>query len=269
MTYNTLEISNYDGAPVALYEFEVGSTSWRYTSARADITSLGHTWLSAAINDDGITLSGNSDEDEFVITIPKNDFTELFTSTPPSQTIYVTVRRLHYGDDEAPVVWSGTLKSVKRENALVCKISCRTITSSLNRLGLRLAFSRNCPHSLYDISCGVNKNAHAVTAMVMSLTGNSFIHNGPIPAGANFYSGGFIEFTVNGLVERKPIESQLGSTITLLTSTDDMTIGTMVTMYPGCDRTTATCQNKFNNLSNYGGFPQLPTKSPFEFDPIF
>lgn len=269
MTYNSLEVSNYNGAPVALYEFEVGETSWRYTSARTNITMLGHTWASAAISDEGLTFSGNSDDDEFVITLPVNDFTDLFTSTPPSSTIYVTVRRLHYGDDDAPVVWSGTMKSLKRENALVCKLTCRTITSSLNRLGLRLSFSRNCPHSLYDISCGVVKAFYGQDAMVMSLTGNSFIYDGPIPAGANYYSGGFLEFTVNGLIERRPIESQVGSTITLLTSTDDMTIGTIVTLYPGCDRTTNTCNSKFNNLSNYGGFPQLPTKSPFDFDPIF
>lgn len=269
MTYDTREVSNYDGAPIALYEFIIGGIYWRYTSARRDITVAGATWESMAISDEGITASGDSADDEFKITMPSSPFTDMFIGTPPSSAIYVNVRRVHHDDNDAPIVWAGTLKSVKRNNAISFEIICRTITSSLNRLGLRLNFSRNCPHSLYDLNCMVNKAAYALNATVMSVTGNSFIHNGPVPGIANYYSGGFIEFTVNGLVERRPIESQVGSTITLLTTTDDMVTGMTVTMYPGCDRTTSTCNSKFNNLSNYGGFPNLPTKSPFDFDPVF
>ena len=32
-------------------------------------------------------------------------------------------------------------------------------------------------------------------------------------------------------------------------------IGDIVYVYPGCDKTQATCQSKFNNLARFGGFP--------------
>ena len=34
--------------------------------------------------------------------------------------------------------------------------------------------------------------------------------------------------------------------------------GDAFTVYQGCDHTQATCQNKFNNLSNFRGFPYVP-----------
>jgi hypothetical protein len=36
----------------------------------------------------------------------------------------------------------------------------------------------------------------------------------------------------------------------------------------GCDRTFATCQSKFGNSLNFGGFPWIPVKNPFAGDSI-
>lgn len=269
MTYDSREISNHEGAPIALYQFVVGGALvYRYTSARREITALSHTWQPLAISDDGITLSGETDDDELVITMPSNAFTDLYTGTPPSGSVEVTIRRMHHEENEAPIFWTGTVKSVKAENALERKVMCSSLTSSLNRLGLRLTFSSSCPHTLYDLGCKVVPATYALSVQITSVTGNAFVHNGPISAG-NYFAGGYVEFTAGGIVQRRPIESQVGNTINLLTPTDGITVGATVTLFPGCDRTTATCANKFNNLANYGGFPALPNKSPFNFDPVF
>jgi hypothetical protein len=50
---------------------------------------------------------------------------------------------------------------------------------------------------------------------------------------------------------------------------DGIAVGQAVTLYPGCDHTTTTCDGKFSNLNNYGGFPHIPTKNPFGGSPIF
>ena len=34
--------------------------------------------------------------------------------------------------------------------------------------------------------------------------------------------------------------------------------GDSFTILPGCDHTTATCENSFNNLARFGGFPYIP-----------
>lgn len=36
-------------------------------------------------------------------------------------------------------------------------------------------------------------------------------------------------------------------------------VGDAFQMLPGCDKTQSTCQNKFNNVIHFGGFPYIPT----------
>jgi hypothetical protein len=50
---------------------------------------------------------------------------------------------------------------------------------------------------------------------------------------------------------------------------DGLYYGLAVNAYPGCNRTTTECVDKFDNLDNYGGVPDLPGKSPFDGDPVF
>ena len=37
-----------------------------------------------------------------------------------------------------------------------------------------------------------------------------------------------------------------------------------IEIYPGCDKTTKNCKDKFFNLINYGGFPNTPSTNPAE-----
>ena len=69
-------------------------------------------------------------------------------------------------------------------------------------------------------------------------------------------------------MNRRGIESQNGNNFQVLGSTDGLEVGTAVTLYPGCPRNTTACK-LFNNLPNYGGFPHLPGKSPFDGSPVF
>lgn len=72
------------------------------------------------------------------------------------------------------------------------------------------------------------------------------------------------------------------ATLTFATSNDAINVGTIqafgdtseihpgmiITVYPGCQRTIAACET-FSNLDNYGGFPFMPGKSPFDGTPFF
>jgi uncharacterized phage protein (TIGR02218 family) len=133
-----------------------------------------------------------------------------------------------------------------------------------------LSWGRGCPHALYDRNCRADPAAFAIAIAVEGLTGAAIVSSAVASLPANYLAGGYFEFPLMaGVMERRAIESQSGSTINILGTTDGLTIGNWVTVYPGCDRVSSTCESKFNNLVNYGGFPHLPTKSPFDGDPVF
>lgn len=271
MTFDTLERSNYDGIPTRLYEFALGTHAWRYASGERDVVLGGVTYVATPISDSGIILSGDVENDDFTITLPANvEFAALYYGTPPSQTVNVTVRQIHRGSDEAPIVWVGILRTTKRVSPIKLEIGCRTLSASLNRNGLRLAWGKQCPHALYDRNCKVNPASYGVAVQIQSLTGATIVSTGFNSLPSGYLAGGYLEWPLlPGVMERRSIEAQSGSVVTVFGTTDGLTVGQYATFYPGCDRVVSTCNSKFNNLSNYGGFPHMPSKSPFDGDPVF
>ena len=273
MSYNDLEISNQDGRPIALYEFQYGNTYWRYCTADEDKTINGHTYEAKAILDEGV-VQGGSDQNDLQITAQSDlPVAALFRNTQPSGKVWLTVRRWHIGDpdDETPLLWSGTvLNATSDDDGASVSLSCRSLGGSYDRQGLRLAWGRSCPHVLYsEFGCKVSKALHAYEREIATVDGTSFTcvtHDEPAEGS---FTGGFLEATRDdGSLDRKGIEVQAGNHFVVLGSTDGLEVGDTVTIYPGCPRNTTGCK-LFNNLPNYGGFPHLPGKSPFDGSPVF
>lgn len=272
MSYNDKEISTQDGRPVALYMMEWGNTVWRYTSADQQITrselvngvAADVTYVPKAMSDSGMVQGGSSAND-FTVDCPTDlPIVGLFRGTPPSETIWLTVRRIHMGETDSPIYWTGTVTNVKRLDLANAQIIGKPLTASFKRTGLRLCWTRECPHFLYDFDCKVSASAYAQTANLTALTATTLTMD---LAGKpdQYYRGGYISWQANadGTKERRMISGQVGNTITVLGLTDGLAVGKAVTAYPGCDRSSATCVSKFNNLANFGGFEFMPGQSPF------
>lgn len=268
MAFNDAEISNEDGQPVALYLLEWGNTVWRYTSADRDIEypeGSGIFYSAVAISDNGMVQGGSATND-FTVECPTNlPIVGLYRGTPPSETIWLTVRRKHQDETDAPIYWTGTVTNVKRLDLANAQILGAPLTASFKRTGLRLCWTRECPHFLYDFGCTVDPEAYRVASTIAALTGNTVtvVDAGGHPDG--WFKGGFIAWDINedGTRERRMIEDHFGNVLVIFGLTDGLALDQAVDIYPGCDRTPTTCHNKFNNLPNYGGFDFMPGVTPF------
>lgn len=279
MTFETKEISNQDGNIVSLYEFRWGQTVWRYTSAdrEIEITVAGdsQTYQPIAISDNGMVQGGSANNDLTVQVQQDIPLVDLFRSTPPAGEIALTVRRRHQDDDADDwyVWWIGTVANVKKGQVSEATIIGRTLLHSFRRIGLRLSWTRGCPHMLYDSECRVDPAAfaHETTITAINSDGSiSVASAGGNPAG--YYDGGFFEWpaTVEGTLDQRSIESSVDATrFRIFGSADRLAVGMEITLYPGCDLTGATCAAKFNNLANYGGFEQMTGENPFDGRNIF
>ena len=277
MTYEAREISNQDGAPVSFYEFQWGNTFWRYTSADRDLELGGEDFTAVAISDNGMVQGGSSNNDLTVELPASLPLVALFDSTPPTDEIKLTVRRRHYGDAQAFVYWVGYVGNVKRkEDDVGATVLGNTLLSTFKRAGARLAWTRGCPHVLYDGECRVDPADFGMAAEITELTGNTvtidaFSWPGVVGDPLMWFVGGFIEWEANadGTLDRRAIKASLSTTeFVLLGTTHRLEVGMAVTLYPGCDLTTGTCKTKFDNLANYGGCEQMSGKNPFSEEPI-
>lgn len=277
--FGLFESSSQSGRPVGLYEFRWGEDVWRYTSADREVEwgtdddDEPLAWTPAAISDNGVTQGPQPEN--FEVDLPANlPIVALFRATPPSESVWLTVRRYHFDDPdaEANVIWIGTVGNIKRKNRGLATAIGLPISGTMRRSGLRLCWEIGCPHMLYDEGCRVNKLDFMTATVVTDLTATEMtVDDIGIYAGEQ-YAGGFIEFEASlaGTIERRTIEGYLGANKFLMFGTTDrLADGVVVKMFLGCDLTPATCDGTFNNLSNHGGYAFLSKKSPFDGKPIF
>lgn len=278
MAFNDREISNQEGEPIALYEFHYGNSYWRYcTSDKNEIVGEDGNgnplvWAALAITDEGV-VQGGSDQNDLQITMQADlPVPKLFRNNQPSGKVWLTVRRWHLGDPgtETPIQWVGTVINAVLVDEATVQMGCRSLGGTYDRQGLRLAWGRMCPHVLYaPYGCKVDKSLHAYPRVIATLDGNSFTCETHAEPAEGTFTGGFFEWSrPDGSYDRRGIEAQNGNHFVVLGSTDGLAVGSEVTIYPGCPRNTTGCK-AFNNLPNYGGFPHLPGKSPFDGSPVF
>lgn len=269
MTFDITERSNYGGAPVTLYEFRRSGQVFRYANAESNVSDGGQTFEAISITDNGLRQSSDSRSDEVIITLQRDAaINDLWRNVPPSEEVQVIIRRKHLGTTFSSVVWSGFVDTHTGVDILSAEITARSALASLKRLGLRLSYSRQCPYALYDRSCKVNKTNYAVTLQVSVVQGNRVNCAGANAYPNDWFKGGFLEMAVQGATERRGIEWHTGNNMGILEGTDGISVGMVITLYPGCERTTSVCINKFSNLLNYGGVPTLPDQSPFDSNPF-
>ena len=296
-SYDFNERGDYSGQDVRLYKFIIGDVPpgfgqkpsgglsmqvvWTYTNNDRDVTWGGLTYKAVGITDDGLKQKGDATTDDFTITVPSSiPLILAFRGTPPSLPIRAELRQLQMGATsaaDAPLMWVGYVSSVKYKDEIVSSVLCNTQAATLNRKGLRLAWERQCPHALYDNQCRVNPVEWGVQATISVLSHNWFgfiLPFGEISAGGHDvtldrFQNGYIEWVTGlGYTDRRAILTPYQGGFVLIGQTDGLDIGTNIRMYPGCARTPFDCK-KFNNIANYGGFPFLPGRSPYDGDPVF
>lgn len=135
----------------------------------------------------------------------------------------------------------------------------RGLTHRLDEESGRL-YRAACSADLGDSACGVTITP--VTATVT--TGTDALHltlSGIAHQPDGWFSGGKLVFTSGGnagfTVEIRSHGAD-GAIVLWQRAPRPVAPGDTVTVTPGCDKTFATCRNKFGNVVNFRGFPHMP-----------
>lgn len=268
MTYSVFDKSSANGQPVELLEIQYGeddSQIVRTTSGDRDVTVAGKLYQAFTTSRDSFDDEGNPDDaKQLTIKVPRDHpFILAFDQGEFPGMVAVRIKRLHLNDQDLGTfnMWSGRLVGVSFEPPWM-SLGCEKIATSLSRTGCRIRYMRQCPHTLYMPRCWVNKQAFKATSTVLNLSANKaeVTLSWLLSQQPGYYVGGILEL---GGASRFII-AQNGYTLTLSRPLLTLAANAKVDIYPGCDRLAATCNSKFNNLDNYGGFDYIPPKGPFE-----
>lgn len=262
MSYEDFERSVDEAGPVELYRFVLSAAERHlFTSGDAEITYAGDTYAPVTISRSEIEQTAEIHRGELEVQVSRdNPLVAQFTAAPPDRIVTLTVFRHHRDDSEFITYWKGRLLSVLWAGGQVT-LKCEPVFSSLKRAGLRRRYQASCPHVLYGPGCFVTRAAFATEGVVTQLVGARVSADafGAHPNG--WFTGGYLQF---GALARRLIMSHINANVTLSAPLPELTVGASVTAYAGCDHALSTCDTKFDNAANNGGFPFAPQRNPFQ-----
>lgn len=249
---------------VELYAFESDSAQFHLTPHEFDVDLDGTLYKSLPLDRNALALGAEAAKSALELRLPPDAdlVRHLLASALTGEATTVTLRiarRDAWGDSWwiAGTRWMGRVLGVEVSSD-AARIRCESAQVSLKRIGLRRLYSRACSHVLYSAACGATPIS--ASAVVSSVEGRHVDLEGGVPAGVSGgLAGGWLQTPAGA---RHMIVSETGSGVDLLTPVA-LPVGATVQLTVGCDHSTATCQARFNNLANYGGFPAIPTKNPF------
>lgn len=260
--------------PKELYRFVEGSTVWTVTSADTAEVHNSETYLPITIGRNEAESKNDISRANIEVSVDLDNAMGLRWLKSIIEEV-VTLTIFSKDGADVSVVWKGRLASVKPDMSAITLVF-ESIFTSLRRPGLRAKYQRSCPHVLYGRGCNLDKDDFAVSSAITAVSGATVTATAAALQPDGWYNGGMIQGPDGAL---RFVLAHVGSTLTLIRSLDSVTEGfansgygngyglfyggLAVNIYPGCDRTKETCDSKFNNLLNMGGFPFIPLKNPF------
>lgn len=252
-----------------LYRFVEGDSDFIYTVTSADEEAEydGDTYTPVPIGRDEVESKGEMTRENVKISFALDNEVarKWFLSSldfPLTVTIYSQNEDL-----ETETEWKGRLASVA-PNRTEIEFTFESVFTSLRRIGLRQRYQITCPHALYGKGCKLDKDDFDTAGTITDVT-NAVV---TVPEAAGFADGYF----ASGIFEDNQgnlrfIMSHVGSTLTLIRPMNALIdyvgnngyAGVTCRLFPGCDRSTTVCNDRFNNLDNHGGFPFIPGVNPF------
>lgn len=269
MAFYDSELSNDNGEIAELYEFSTSDSKWRYTTYNKPILAP-DTYAPLLISRQKMEQSKNLLKLEMSVKLPRDvDIAIKALDGKFEEVILLDIWQVQVGEPtDKQLIFKGRyIHHDMEENEM--SIFFEPISTTMQRLGFRAKYQRLCRHTLYGGMCGANTANHTATGKVTSILRNKITLDeidsnivGGVEQGypQSYFTTGYI-VTADG--SRRMITNHSNVILTLLRAVPSLNVGDTISVYAGCDRTFATCRDKFRNQPNYGGFDYIPRKNPF------
>lgn len=152
----------------------------------------------------------------------------------------------------------GTIGQVELQDGFF-KAELRGLTQALQQQIVEL-YTPDCRADLGDARCKVDLAPLTMTGTVTAATDQYGFTDSLRTEADNYWNGGLVVWTGGANEGRKmEISTFAAGVFTLfLPMPNVITAGDTYSMQPGCDKSFATCQSRYNNVANFRGEPNVP-----------
>lgn len=262
VSFDDTEKSVDESAPRELFKFTRGPNVWSYTSTDETVNFGGRVYTKASITRTGVEHSREDTAGGIKITMDvANPVAAQFVGFPPSDTLFVTVYRVHRNGATA-VQFFGSVAEWRTDGP-EATLTCVPLDGALTRQVPTMSYQRQCMRTLYGPGCDVAPLPFRTAAVLSNVTGKVVMATAFASKPDGWFTGGWVEI-VDGprAGDRRFIQSHTGNALTLSAPFAEVFAGNNVYAFAGCDREETTCAAKFNNLPKHGGFSRIPILNP-------
>lgn len=250
--------------PIDLYRIVMGSNVWTITSSDKSVVYAAETYIATAMKRGAFEQKNEISKSDMEVVIPIDHELALQMLTSYNEEV-MSLTVFTKRDADIDVTWKGRLASIKPTDQDLTLVF-ESIFTSLRRPGLRARFLKSCRHALYGRGCNLNPEDFPLAGTVSALDVATLTIAAAAGYADGYFTGGMLR-SPGGFLSY--VTSHVGNQIVLQRVGYDLAKqwaetgpGLAVTLYPGCDHSRATCNSKFNNGLNYGGFDWIPAKNP-------
>jgi len=252
----------------------VGGEVLRYTGADIDVKLVADTFSSRGplVSRGPIRTSVGLEVDTLSITIATANPAHLLNGQPfiagaldgALDGALVLLQRAFFSSWAEPAVGSLVMFSGRVSQISGSRHELQmNVKSDLELLNVKLPrniFTPGCWNTIYGPTCGANRAAVTVTGAVSGVETQRRAFTTALGQADAWFDLGTLTFTTgaNAGVSRTVQSFADGAFEFALAWPADIAEGDAFSVVPGCDKTKATCQARFNNLPRYRGFPFVP-----------
>lgn len=168
-----------------------------------------------------------------------------------------------YGDvsNGAITLFQGNVSDISTADAAHAEMDVKSRKELLNIPMPYRTYQPSCDWQLYGPGCGLSASSFVVAGTLSAGSGQLLL-NTNLTKPDQYFDQGYIVFTsgANSGVKRaiRQYKNASGQILLFVSLPNTVANGDGFNAYPGCDKTQATCTNKFFNLANFPGAPYVP-----------
>jgi hypothetical protein len=266
--FATYEESQQGGRPAHLYTFTIGSDVYRFNSTESDLTAGGFVfdnWQIAHSEPASSTEARTKTLD--VLMLARHELVGEIHSKNPTSRVLVLIQKVHRSDLNDPkFVFSGMVRNLVLLNrGLAAKFVCLPYEGRFLRRIPKASYSAQCENQLFDLNCQASRTgANLFTGTIASVSGDIVVVTGlDALKGVGWAQPGEVVVVSTG--ERRTVRLHAATdSLTLMFPFDVNPTGESVEVTTGCRRTLADCKRIQGHVLNYGNWPHISPKNPFE-----
>lgn len=263
MSFHTLEIGVETSRPREFYRITHGNTVYLAASGDRDVIYLNETYPATPIARTDLQIDRLTAEIDIVLVLPVTHplvARYLAQLTPPRQ-VQVTIWRMQLGDGSVEQICDGLVTSMALEDTHAKFALPSRIRRALERKLPSVLVDSACAAILYDPWCGVDRSAFEITSECSYVDGRDVHFNTVTGHPDQWFRFGEITHVASG--EKQTIFDHVGLKLQMQSWIPELKVGDAIKLAPGCEHDPATCNSKYDNMLNFVGLPNRPTRNPF------